>query len=113
MRVRWAAAVIHRILCSLLKNRLMLCSPQLVVSVPVLGEIGGSDWGSHFHSMSVRCLSTHQQPPDLLHFLAAFYSESKRCDLLFVLVFQPILPSGPCREFKSVLKVLLTHDFIA
>lgn len=45
--------------------------------------------------------------------LLLFIQSLKRCALLFVPVFKPIVESDLFREFKMVLKVLLTHYFVA
>lgn len=100
---------IHRILCPLLKNKLMFCCPVLV-SVSGLGEFGEPN----FHSRSVRCLSVFISSLQMCFTsLLLFIQSLKRCGLLFVLVFKLILESGLFRDFKRVLKVLLTHYFIA
>lgn len=89
--MRWAAAVMHRILCSLLKNKLMLCCPVLAVSVSVLGKTWGSDWGPYFHSMSLKCFSVFISSLQMCFTLLLLFIQSlQRYGLLFVLVFQPI-----------------------
>lgn len=60
-------------------------------------------------SVKVSVISSLQMCFSLLFFIQCL----KICGLLFVLIFKPILESGVFREFKRVLKMLLTHCFIA
>lgn len=45
--------------------------------------------------------------------LLLFIQSLKGCALLFVPVFKPVVEPDLFREFKMVLKVLLTHYFVA
>lgn len=64
--------------------------------------------------MSVRCLSVLIRSLQMCFTLLLLFIQSlKRCALLFVPVFKPIVESDLFREFKMVLKVLLTHYFVA
>lgn len=74
----------------------------------------GSGWAPGFHSLSLRCLSVLISSLQMrFTLLLLFIPTLKRCGLLFVLVFKPILESGLFREFKRALMVLLAQCFIA